>query len=71
MSQKLTREDHKAEASRWLNLARSQGEAPGCIAYMREHLTLGNWTLADIGTSEEDLSQLLKNSIKDKALLLK
>ena len=71
MSQKLTREDHKAKASRWLNLARSQGEAPGCIAYMREHLTLGNWTLADIGTSEEDLSQLLKNSIKDKALLLK
>lgn len=54
-----TREDHKREAQKWLSAARGQGRTDECIENMHKYLELGNFTLADIGTSEEDLRKVL------------
>jgi len=61
MDKELTREDHKREAKRYLEAARGGGIADGCIEQMREHLKQGKWTLADIGTSEDDLKTVMRN----------
>ena len=61
MLQNLISEQYKAEAKSWLIKAQNPGSnSVGCIEEMRNHLTSGNWTLADIGTSEEKLGALLE-----------
>jgi soluble cytochrome b562 len=63
----VVRNYHKREAKKWLDSARGVGLAPACIEHMREHLKQGNWTLADIGTSEDDLKTVIRNYHKREA----
>lgn len=56
----IVRDYHKREANRWLQSARTTGVAPACIEYVHNHLKQGNWTLVDIGTSEDDLKMLVR-----------
>ena len=51
--------DHKKEAIRLLGLLRQEhGGYDTAIAYLRGHVSKGGLTLADIGTSGEELERL-------------
>lgn len=67
MTKNLSREDDKRDAKIWLNAARGGGLAPACIDRMRSYLKEGNWTLSDIGTSEDDLKTMLREYDKRQA----
>ena len=60
-----------AEAKKWLGLARQRSTSQGVepeIGYVREYLGKAGATLADIGTSEEELAQLLLAGYRGEAV---
>jgi hypothetical protein len=67
MNKELSREDHKRQAKEWLDFARGAGDALYGIEKMHEHLKQCNWTLADIGTSEEDLKTVTLRHVQQHA----
>jgi hypothetical protein len=61
---------HRQEAAFWLNLARErccEEDVTSLIGYLREHASKAGITLADLGTSEEELAGLLKTGHQQEA----
>ena len=56
--------DHKKEAQDWLVILRRGSQQYDVIRHVRDHAREGNFSLADIGTSEDELDDLRVKSLK-------
>ena len=64
-----TKNDHKKNAKDWLDLlSQSDCETPQYQNFVRDELHRGGWTLEDIGSSEEKLSELVSLAHKNQAI---
>lgn len=55
----MTTNRHKVEAQKWLDYLREgTDQYDSFIGYVREEIQKGNLSLADIGTSEDELEKL-------------
>ena len=62
-------EYHNRKALEWLGLAKGTSTKSFCVQHMRNHLSKGNLTLADIGMTEENLLIWLSSKEGDGLLL--